>query len=240
MIFDPDKYNTMDYFQGDPVEVVHRAKESGDRRDIEIMGVVCSWLAFGNRKLIHKKCSETLELMGGKPMNYVMSEKWKTMSGDKSCYYRMLRKSDFAELMGQLKDVYERHESLEEAVVEQLGEDYTTEHLIGALCKTLRANGIPKDTKSACKRLALFLRWMVRDDGKVDFGIWRKIDKKKLLMPMDVHVVHVAREKGLLNRTSVDMKAAMALTEECRKFFPDDPVAMDFALFTPDIEGEEA
>lgn len=236
MIFDPEKYNTMDYFQGDPVEVVHRC---ANKRNIEVMGVVCSWLAFGNRKLIHKKCEETWEMMEGKPFDYVMSEKWRKMSGDGGCYYRMLRKNDFAELMGRLKEVYEMHESLEDAVCEGLSGDYSTEELIGALCKTLRANGIPKDTKSACKRLALFLRWMVRDDGKVDFGIWKKIDKKKLLMPMDVHVVKVAREKGLLERTTVDMKAALALTEECRKYFPDDPVAMDFALFTPDIEGIE-
>ena len=86
--------------------------------------------------------------------------------------------------------------------------------------------------KSACKRLNMFLRWMVRRDDKgVDFGLWRRIRPAQLLMPLDVHVDRVARRLGLLERKQVDWQTVLELTDRLRAFDPEDPVKYDFALF---------
>ncbi len=91
--------------------------------------------------------------------------------------------------------------------------------------------------KSACKRLNMFLRWMVRDDDKgVDFGIWKQIKPSQLICPTDVHVERVARKLNLIERTQVDWKTAVELTEKLREFDPIDPVKYDFALFGLGIE----
>ena len=86
--------------------------------------------------------------------------------------------------------------------------------------------------KSSCKRLNMFLRWMVRKDEKgVDFGIWKSIQPHQLLMPLDVHVDRVARRLGLLERKQTDWKSVVELTENLKRFDPMDPVKYDFALF---------
>ena len=102
---------------------------------------------------------------------------------------------------------------------------------LDALIAGIKANGIPKDKKSACKRLCLMLRWLVRDDNKIDLGIWKSLSKTKLYIPLDVHVNRVSRNLGLLKRNASDFKAVQELTENCRKYYPEDPTIMDFALF---------
>ena len=133
--------------------------------------------------------------------------------------------------MQSLYCVYQQFDTLEEAIIiknEELGirDEYLT-----SLISLLHANGIPKDCKSACKRLCLFLRWMVRRDGIVDLGVWRQLSPVYLLIPLDVHVNRVAREHGLLTRTSADMRAVQELTNKCKELYPNDPGVMDFALF---------
>jgi uncharacterized protein (TIGR02757 family) len=91
--------------------------------------------------------------------------------------------------------------------------------------------------KSSCKRLNMFLRWMVRkDDRGVDFGIWNRITPAELICPTDVHVDRVARKLGLITRKQVDWRTAVELTERLREFDPLDPVKYDFALFGLGIE----
>lgn len=230
---DIEKYNCMDYFAGDPVEVVRRCIDTGDVRDLEIMGMVCSWLAFGNREQIHSKCNFAYHLMNeGRPYEYLLSGEWRKYAGSKECFYRMHRFGDFHDLCERLSEVYSKYPSMEDALigctsgVEMIERIEAMMHHVG---------GIPKDTKSACKRLALFARWMVRRDGKVDIGVWRRMSPSLLLMPLDVHVVKVAHEEGLLLRANADMKACIELTERCKKENPDDPTIMDYALFAKDI-----
>lgn len=230
---DIKKYNCMDYFAGDPVEVVRRCINTGDVRDVEIMGMVCSWLAFGNREQIHKKCDFAYCLMNdGHPYEYVVSEKWREYAGSKECFYRMHRFGDFHDLCERLLALYAKYDSMEDILIDCKSGVEIIAHIEEIMH---HVGGIPKDTKSACKRLALFVRWMVRRDGKVDLGVWRRISPSLLLMPLDVHVVKVAHEEGLLKRANVDMKACIELTERCREEIPDDPTAMDYALFAKDI-----
>ena len=222
------EYNNMHYFATDPVAVVKRCNE---QKDIEVMGIVCSWLAYGNRNQIFKKCCMAYDLMVGKPYNYVISEQWRQYKDSNINFYRMFFYRDFHDLMQSLYNVYQQYNTLEEAIIKTNEELEIKNEYLTALITLLHANGIPKDRKSACKRLCLFLRWMIRRDGIVDLGVWQKLNPADLLIPLDVHVNRVAREHGLLIRPSADMRAVEELTANCRKLYPHDPAIMDFALF---------
>lgn len=222
------EYNDMRYFSTDPVAVVRRCTE---QRDIEVMGIVCSWLALGNRNQIFKKCCMAYDLMSGKPYDYVMSEQWRQYKDSNINFYRIFFYRDFHDLIQSLYNVYQHHNTLEDAIIMRNEELGIRNEYLNALISLFNANGIPKDRKSACKRLCLFLRWMIRRDGIVDLGVWRKFSPADLLIPLDVHVNRVAREHGLLTRTSADMRAVEELTAHCRALYPHDPAIMDFALF---------
>lgn len=221
------KFNDMRYFETDPVSVVRRCS---DKKDIEVMGMVCSWLALGNRDQIYKRCVFSYELMGEQPYAYVMGESWREYKDLRKNYYRMFFYEDFHDLMESLLNIYKIYDSIEDAVIDYI-EHHKNAGYVEALTYLMKAKGIPKDCKSACKRLCLFLRWMVRRDGIVDIGIWQRLDPARLLIPLDVHVNNVARGCGLIKRMSSDMKAVEELTAHCREIYPEDPCAMDFALF---------
>ncbi len=222
------EYNNMCYFSTDPVAVVRRCS---DKRDIEVMGIICSWLALGNRNQIFKKCCMAYDLMSGKPYAYVMSEQWRQYKDSNINFYRMFFYRDFYDLMQCLYNVYQQYETLEDAIIMKNKELGIRNEYLTALISLLHANGIPQNTKSACKRLCLFLRWMVRRDGIVDLGVWTKFSPADLLIPLDVHVNRVAHQHGLLTRPSADMRAVLELTANCYKLYPHDPAIMDFALF---------
>lgn len=232
----------MHYFHGDPVEIVHRYTE---RKDIEIAAVLCSWIAFGNRKQIHIHCDMFHQMLQPSPSEYLDSEEWRKYQGSCQNLYRILFYRDFYDIMRSLYDVYSEYPTLEDAVIENINPSVNPQlQYLDALTRLIHANGIPKDTKSACKRLCLMLRWLVRrDDGmsaakKVDFGLWRRLDPSRLLIPLDVHVLKTSRAMGLLTRTTADIKAAIELTENVRCLFPEDPTVFDYALFTPSIENK--
>lgn len=222
------EYNNMRYFATDPVAVVRRCTT---QRDIEVMGIVCSWLALGNRNQIFKKCCMAYDLMFGRPYDYVMSEQWREYKDSDVNFYRMFFYRDFHDLMQSLYNVYSQFDTLEEAIIVRNEELGIRNEYLSALISLLHTNGIPCNTKSACKRLCLFLRWMVRRDGIVDLGVWRQLNPAYLLIPLDVHVNRVARQQGLLTRTSADMRAVQELTNKCKELYSDDPTVMDFALF---------
>lgn len=222
------EYNNMRYFATDPVAVVRRCTT---QRDIEVMGIVCSWLALGNRNQIFKKCCMAYDLMAAKPYEYLMSCQWREYKDSDINFYRMFFYRDFHDLMQSLYNVYLQYDTLEEAIIVRNEEMGIRNEYLSALISLLHANGIPCNTKSACKRLCLFLRWMIRRDGIVDLGVWQQLDPADLLIPLDVHVNRVARQQGLLTRTSADMRAVQELTANCKKLYPDDPAIMDFALF---------
>lgn len=231
-----EEYNDMRYFATDPVAVVRRCST---QRDIEVMGIVCSWLALGNRNQIFKKCCMVYDLMGGEPYDYVMSEQWREYKESGVNFYRMFFYRDFYDLMQSLYNVYSRFETLEDAIVfaQNSGLNGEKMSMLETLISLFNANGIPQNTKSACKRLCLFLRWMVRRDGIVDLGVWTRFSPADLLIPLDVHVNRVAREHGLLTRTSADMRAVQELTNKCKELYPCDPAIMDFALFGAGYNG---
>jgi uncharacterized protein (TIGR02757 family) len=220
-------YNNLKYFTTDPVAVVRMCKE---KADIEIMAVVCSWLAYGNRQQIFKKCNFAYTLMNGKPYNYLLSKDWQKYKTDNNSFYRLFKFSDFYNLINSLYSIYTKYNDLESYINDFTNKNTEADYL-DALIAAMKANGIPKDKKSACKRLCLMLRWLIRDDNNVDLGIWKSLSKTKLYIPLDVHVNRVSRQLGLLKRNASDFKAVQELTENCRKYYPEDPTIMDFALF---------
>lgn len=201
-----------------------------EKADIEIMAVVCSWLAYGNRQQIFKKCNFAYTLMNGKPYNYLLSKDWQQYKTDNNSFYRLFKFSDFYNLMNSLYNIYTKYNDLESYINDFTNKNTEADYL-DALIAAIKANGIPKDKKSACKRLCLMLRWLIRDDNNVDLGIWKSLSKTKLYIPLDVHVNRVSRQLGLLKRNASDFKAVQELTENCKKHYPEDPTIMDFALF---------
>jgi uncharacterized protein (TIGR02757 family) len=229
-----NKYNNLKYFTTDPVAVVRMCKE---KTDIEIMAVICSWLAYGNRQQIFKKCNFAYTLMNDEPYNYLMSGGWQQYKTDNNSFYRLFKFSDFYNLMNSLYSIYTKYNDLESYINDFTNKNTEADYL-DALIAGIKANGIPKDKKSACKRLCLMLRWLVRDDNKIDLGIWKSLSKTKLYIPLDVHVNRVSRNLGLLKRNASDFKAVQELTENCRKYYPEDPTIMDFALFGSGFTGK--
>ncbi|MFC6997968.1 TIGR02757 family protein [Rufibacter roseus] len=239
------RYNTIEFIAHDPVSVPHRFHE---KRDVEISGFFASILAWGQRKTIINKCLELMQRMDYAPYQFVtqhQDEDLKQLLGFK---HRTFNDTDLLYLVYFFKWFYERHESLEEAFLGSSGTEPSTQKerleqfynlmfsLPEAPHRTRKHISTPAK-KSACKRINMYLRWMVRkDDCGVDFGLWNRIPAAELICPCDVHVQRVARRLGLITRSQSDWAMAEELTQNLRQFDPHDPVKYDYALFGLGIE----
>lgn len=229
-----DKYENRKYFEKDPVSFLWRYK---DKRDIEIAAVICSTLAFENRNQIYKACEKTLAIMGDSPCEWIMSKKYTEYIGDDGCWYRMLKKFDFSNICYFLRQIYEKFDSLEDCIIDAMSKHLEFTSYIEVLCAIFNGcNGIPKETKSCCKRLNLMLRWLVRQNSPVDVGIWKSLDQSRLLLPLDVHSLNTLRKIGAIKRKSNDMKMVIQATEWAKTICPNDPVSLDFYLFGKSYE----
>lgn len=231
-----EKYNTKEFILSDPIQFPHRYRL---KQDIEISGFITSWISYGRRQLILKKAEELHYVFGDSPYAWVMQDRESRLQSfdnlrEKNKYkrdtcYRFYTYSDFFELTDRLHSVYTRFSSLEEALPEADVDNPVKK--LQVLFNGIK--GIPNpEMNSPCKRLAMFLRWMVRNDGIVDLGIWEThISPKDLIIPLDTHVFRVSTELGLINHRTRGMPAAVALTEKMKKVFPSDPCLADFSLF---------
>jgi TIGR02757 family protein len=176
--------------------------------------------------------------MGGSPYEWVLSGRyWELVSdvpaGKRDTFYRFYTHSDLCALCDRLKEIYQRYDSLEDALAASSYPNpvFKLQDLFSGI------NGIPvMGGTSACKRLAMFLRWMVRTDGIVDFGIWQTVfHPRQLIIPLDTHVHQISLELGLTQQRTATLKTALEITEALSHIFPDDPCLGDFALFGYDI-----
>ena len=211
----------------DPVQFPHRYTS---REDIEVSAFISAWMAYGSRKVflgVLDRLHKMMDTAGG-PYRYVVSESWRYLGLD-GCLYRFYKWADFSMLCNRLAGVYSCMDSLEDLFVP--GEPLE----IGVLnlCREFEGvNGIPvPGSTSANKRLYMFLRWMVRKDSPVDFGIWTRVKPAQLLVPVDTHVYATAKLLGLTTRCSADLKTSIEITGEMAKIWPDDPARGDFALY---------
>ncbi|MBI1224702.1 MAG: TIGR02757 family protein [Bacteroidetes bacterium] len=235
-----DKYNRPNFLETDPISVPHRFSK---KQDIEISAFWTAMLAWGQRKTIINKANELFGLMDGAPHDFILNHQETDRKTFLSFVHRTFQATDTLYFLAFFQWFYQNNHSLEEAFLKKMGQgDADTSNGLAGFRELFFSlpdspertrKHIPSPlTKSTCKRLNMFLRWMVRsDDRGVDFGIWKNIKPSQLLVPLDVHVERYARRFGLLERPQTDWLAVLELTGRLREFDPEDPVKYDFALF---------
>lgn len=235
-----EKYHQPFFIEDDPISIPHLFSK---KQDIEIMGFFASILAWGQRKTIIRNCKRLIELMDSSPYDFILNHKDKDLIPMESFVHRTFNSTDLLGLIAFFKFHYQNNESLESAFVQtHYGrETNVTDALINfhqyVVSLETTADRTKKHIatpirKSTCKRLNMFLRWMVRKDDKgIDFGIWNQVTPAQLLCPLDVHVDRNARKLGLIERKQTDWLTVLELTENLKRFDDLDPVKYDFALF---------
>lgn len=234
------KYNHPDFIVDDPISIPHLFSI---KQDQEIMGFWAAMLAWGQRKTIINKSKELVELMDGTPYDFIVNHKEKDRKQFLNFKHRTFQPTDCLYFLEFFQQYYKENNSLEAAFSKFISpnDPDTRNGLIGFHKLFFNSEVAPKRTKkhvatperkSSCKRLNMFLRWMVRKDNNgVDLGIWNTIKTSQLVIPLDLHVQKVARKFHLLERKQNDWKAAIELTDALRKFDANDPVKYDYALF---------
>ncbi|MDB4922889.1 TIGR02757 family protein [Mucilaginibacter sp.] len=244
------QYNQPDFIKNDPVSIPHMFTQ---KQDIEIMGLWAAVLAWGQRVTIINKCKELIMLMDGAPYDFIMNHEEPDLKKLLHFKHRTFNDIDTLYFISFFRYHYGNNESLESAFLppgplkgELDGEEPIEKYLNYFRSYFFSLPDFPHRTKkhisspsqkSTCKRLNMFLRWMVRKDNcGVDFGIWNHIKPSELIVPCDLHVDRVARKLNLITRKQTDWQTAMELTGRLREFDPADPVKYDFALFGLGIE----
>ncbi|WP_144602610.1 TIGR02757 family protein [Algoriphagus algorifonticola] len=238
-------YNQPGFITNDPISIPHRFSK---KQDIEISGFFAAILAWGQRKTIINKCVELFEKMDNAPYDFLLHHQEEDLKPFLTFKHRTFNDVDTLYFIHFLSWFYKKHDSLEQAfLLGQNGEIDAMESILSrfhefffslpdAPSRTRKHIATPA-RKAACKRITMYLRWMVRKDRKgVDFGIWDQINPAQLICPCDLHVDRVARKLGLITRKQTDWLTALELTEQLRTFDPTDPVKYDFALFGLGIE----
>lgn len=217
----------------DPLEFVYRF---GEPRDREVAGFVAAALAFGRVASILASVERVLSVMGPSPAGYVAGTPERTIRSDFAGFrHRWTRGEELADLLLGIRGVLERHGSLERCFARGMGDDETVlpalDRFVGELSATRSRSSLlacPEDG-SACKRMNLFLRWMVRSDD-VDPGCWTSVPPRKLVVPLDTHMHRICLAWGLTGRATPNLATALDVTTSFRRFAPDDPVRYDFAI----------
>ncbi len=236
------EFNNPAFIKDDPVCIPHIFSK---KQDIEIAGFFAAVFAWGIRKTIINKSKLLMQLMDNSPYDFCINHSDEDLKKLVGFCHRTFNDTDLLYFISFFKFHYSKNNSLEVAFFNNKTikhSDHVVEYSLNHFYQYFFSlEDVPQRTKkhaaspqrnSSCKRLDMYLRWMVRNDNKgVDFGIWKKISPSQLICPVDVHVARVAKHFNLLKRKQVDWQAAIELTEELRKFDKNDPVKYDFALF---------
>lgn len=248
-----DEYDQPFFIKSDPVCIPHLFTK---KQDIEIAGFFAAIFAWGNRTTIINKSKELMQLMDNAPHQFILQHEEKDLKRLLGFKHRTFNTTDLLYFTAFFKYHYSKYTSLENAFFDNKNTskeaakvsssggnlDGDVENSLNSFynyffsledypARTVKHIASPQK-KSTCKRLNMFLRWMVREDRRgVDFGIWKKIKPSQLICPIDVHVARVARHFKLLDRKATDWQAAVELTGNLRKLDAADPVKYDFALF---------
>ncbi len=211
-------YNDPAYFEEDPIIFPRRFTELYRKgecslQDIEISAIFAAHFAWGRREMIVRDCGRLFAHMDNRPYDYVMRGEWRD---DPTSIHRTVKWSETAAICSRLKSIYERQSTLETMSVKEIRTDVF---------------GQKPDAKAPDKKINMMKRWLVRDDGKVDLGIWKDTSPASLLIPLDVHVYDEATHLGLTTRKSKDLNTVKEITSAFGDIFPGDPCKGDFALF---------
>lgn len=235
------QFNQPGFIKDDPISIPHRFSK---KQDIEIAAFFAALLAWGTRTGIINSCTRLFDCMDNAPYDFITHFNDKDFEGMKKFVHRTFNASDLYFLLCFFKTHYQKNKTLETAFSQWLAPtDEDVENALNGFYKYVfeefedekihvQKHIAAPYKKSACKRLNMFLRWMVRNDNcGVDFGLWKKIKPSQLICPLDVHVARVARRLSLLERKQNDWMAAKELTLRLKSFDAKDPVKYDFALF---------
>lgn len=232
------QFNTPEFIENDPVSIPHLFSK---RQDIEIAGFFAAVFAWGQRPTIIRKCRELLDLMDNDPHRFVLEHSEKDLKRLLAFRHRTFNSTDTLYFIRFLNWFYGKHKSLSKAfpvrpsdlhVGAALSHFHQLFFSLPEYPERTRKHVSTPERKSTCKRLNMYLRWMVRsDEPGVDFGLWKSIRPDQLICPFDVHVDRISRKLGLVRRTQSDWFTAVELTETLKGFDPADPVKYDFALF---------
>jgi len=228
------QYETVAFIDGDPSWFMHQVTGS---ENCEVTAFVASCLSYGNRRQFMPKIQSLLDYACGDMYGWVLSGEFETLlhAGDNNCFYRLYTCGMMNGMLSALQEMLCEYGSMGNWI-RSIGCDGCCS-AVGAITAYFAAHDrvggiVPKNAVSACKRVCMFLRWMVRDGSPVDLGLWSDvIDKRTLIIPMDTHVLQQSVRLGLMQSRTASMSAAIKLSCKLAEFFPDDPMKGDFALF---------
>ena len=225
-------YETKAFLQGDPSWFMHQVEVAANQ---EATAFLASCLSYGSRKQFMPKIQWLLDSAGGEVDTWVREGGFEKdlPNGDKGCFYRLYTVGQMNAFLRVYRRLLLEHGSLGEYVKMRASEGLSAvEAICGYFCGEGVSGIVPKNIQSACKRVCMFLRWMVRSGSPVDLGLWANfIDRRTLIMPLDTHVLAESQRLGLLKCGSATMSTARRLTQSMLEVFPDDPLKGDFALF---------
>lgn len=227
-----ETYETTDFLTDDPSKFMHLV--AGDRNQ-EVMAFIASSLSYGSRKQFLPKIQMILDWSNGEVYDWIKSGLFRSylQCDDDRCFYRLYTYSKMYQFLEALQQLLIQYGTLKDYVRLNATDGFTA---VAAICRYFADAGIegiiPKNTDSACKRVCMFLRWMVRKDSPVDLGLWADIiDRRTLIIPLDTHVLQQSQRLGLVTSKAASMNTAVKITKKLLEFFPDDPLKGDFALF---------
>ena len=234
------EYNQPSFVPDDPISIPHGFR---DKQDTEIAAFFTAVFSWGNRTTIIRKSRELMQLMDNAPHQFILHHTERDLRTLLSFKHRTFNSTDLLYFIEFFRYHYTRYDSLEDAFLLGNDPEWNAEDALTAFHHYFFSlESIPPRTRkhiatpernSSCKRLNMFLRWMVRKDNNgVDFGIWERIPARSLICPLDLHVARVAKRFGLLTRTPTDWTAAVELTGRLALLDPLDPVKYDLALFS--------
>lgn len=247
------KYSKEAFYKQDPIIFPKRFKSD---EDIEVVAIIASSLAYGRVNLFMPVIEKIIQKMGKSPSEFLKNfELKKDAKRFSDIYYRLSKSNDILAQLYALSETLKHKERLKNLFMSNFNPNGKIKDAIISFINYFQyidlSRIFKKDAKtkgylhlfpspekdSTCKRINLFLRWMVRDKD-IDFGIWNEVGSYNLIIPLDTHVAKVSRCLGLLTRNSTDWKAAEELTFNLKKFAPEDPLKYDFALCHVGINGE--
>jgi len=232
--FKSQQYNSLKFIDEDPIQIPKRYTR---KEDIEIISFLISTISWGNRTSIINSGKKLINIFGESPLDFILSIKESSIE-KLNFYHRTFNYYDFQFFIKSLKNIYINEGGLERVFSKYNDKnnfrniEYFRSIFFSLIHEKRVEKHISKPSKgSSCKRLNMFLRWMVRNDKIVDFGLWKKISPSSLSCPLDVHTGKVARKLNLIKRINDDIIALKELDKNLRKFDSKDPVKYDFALF---------
>lgn len=236
-----DKYNQVDFIENDPISIPYRYKNP---RDIEIAAFFTAIISWGQRKTIIKNANALMEIFDDRPFEFVKFASHEELNMASKFVHRTFNGEDLLFLIERLRILLADSPNLESlffaentspqndpnAVQHGLERFYSLIFAENATHRTKKHVSTPTK-KSACKKLNMFLRWMVRNDGIVDFGIWQNIHPSKLKIPLDTHVIRISNMLEITPSLKSNWLDCELLTAQLAEIHPDDPVIFDYALF---------